>query len=262
MHSIPQGERWNLAQPFRERREALIIDGYNSTSLSRYHVIQRYTQEALACPVVAFSYSDLESHYLATDTHPDARATAIKSIEYMPRRGDQVVIPVGISAGAVIAILGVGSWLALVEGVTPRDTVPRIILVAPAISPNPDLLDEFESEGTGAGDSAPVVISQLCGRDDPEWLFLQRALEKAFRRIGQAGIPIHVIHWPFDILTPYPWDGSPNVRDVADPLLNEIPTYPSDMPSVRSTSKRLGARQHLRFCAHDETINQVRTLLP
>lgn len=255
----PVEREWKLAALPIAGTTAVIADVFNSVSARP--IIEHYSAEALETPVAAFSYFGVGEHYVPEDTHQSIHASADLFASYLPLAETHAVIPIGASGGGVVALLGTAVWIR--TGTLPLAAlarcVPRIVLVAPGISPTPTLYDRYHERFP---DEEPYAVRQLCDVGSPEWLETQKVLAEAFALVRWAGIPVHVIHWVDDILTPYPWH--PSIQAVAERAVTPTGLAPSDLRLLRRNHPQFekeAARAHVAFCSHAQTIALVRRLL-
>ncbi len=253
---LPDETKWSLSDIPRSGKHALIVDGYNSTSVAK-HASEHYSQTALDHPITAFSYARAGEHYLSLDTQKDILTSAKLLSMYLPDNDSSQMIPVAISGGGPVTVLGIGEWIYKNRRLPfsrLSSRVPRIILVAPAINPTRILYEEYLRDSHGERKTVPWCVLQLCDKQSQEWTLAQHALGDAFARIRLAGIPIHVIYWPKDILTEFPWDEP--IRRVAESLIEaeelSLPDLQLPPPTNRQYKSR-GVLMHLKFCSHSTT---------
>jgi hypothetical protein len=254
---------WDLSYVPDQGRTALVADVYNSSSHPDYSITKYYNSTSLKLPVTAFSYASIGRAYLAIDTQQSIETSALLLLEYLPS-GDHtnIVIPIGVSGGAVTVVLGVAAWIAASK-FTPNILVagvPRIILVAPAISPAARLYSDYLQRRVRM--NVPVCVRELCDIGSEEWLRSQHRLSTAFALIKWAGIKISMIYWPHDDLTPYPWH--PNLHAVAKHSVRRYPVCLPDLAPPNPESDRYPGevvQGHLKFCKHTEVIMKVAKLL-
>lgn len=246
----------------------IIIDGLNSTSDT--HRISIYTSERLGVKAYAFSYTGVGLAYGKRQTKQDISLSSSLLVDYLPSTDQQQTVPVGISLGAVVAVLGVGEWIRQKKFAYNRFSaaVPMIILIAPALTPHHDLNDAYASDEQGT----PEAVRQLCDVGSTDWVNTQHSMSSALALIRWANIPVFVIHWPPDILTPFPWtNGIGNIGPLlvtATRLLPEnlslppapsenSPTYAADYQRYQSA----GATAHIRFLGHERVVEETRSRL-
>lgn len=269
---------WKDAAIPTEGKRVLVADVFNSTSLDNRHITTRYYSEAaLGLPVTPYSYAGIRpdgiaEHYRAKHTHQLLELSAKRHALYLPNAEHDnrvTIIPVGISGGGVVTIMGVArsisdSGLAASELKT---LIPRIILVAPAINPPPRLFTQFLNKLRSVPESVPPSVVQLCNTRSTLWLETQYAMADALTLIHKTGIPIYVVYWPFDLLTPYPWHGDllPDAALVVGERAVQVTPPNLELPSPDSVSAheydKAVASAHTSFCTHDATIAAVRDLL-
>lgn len=259
---VSSAEKWRLSDIPLLPKAALIVDVYNSRSTDS--ITEHYSEAALGVDVAAYSYAGPGEHFTRADTQQRLELSATLLSLYLPTPDkDNRVVPVGISGGGAVALLGSAKWISA-SNLLPSDLakrVPGLILVAPALSPAPEIFAEYEERKVNQRLPVPECIRQLCNVGSQEWIEVQRELASAFALVQWAGIPIYVVYWPNDVLTPYPWDQ--HLYSVARPFLSgrELPLSPANLslpPEDDPSYEREGAWQHLQFCKHPGVVAQVR----
>jgi hypothetical protein len=267
----PDDPYWALAAIPTTGRTALVVDRFNSRSESGDHITTQYSAEALGLPVAAFTFNPAgaASHYLPVDTHQPLNDLTGLFAAYLPSTETHVVLPVGASGGAAVALLGTAAWIRSTTTLPLSGfarCVPGLVLVAPAISPTPALFDRFYEHSLEQvppeAIAIPRGIPELCDVGSDEWLGAQKLLAQAFALVRWAGIPVHVVYWAEDIVAPYPWH--PDLQSLADQAVTPVRLSPADLTLLRRTDPNFeyeAARLHAAFCTHQQTIAQVRRLL-
>ena len=262
----PPKDKWTESFVPTNGTSALIVDVYNSTSLSAVGgVAGRYSEDALGCPVAAYSYYRVERHYLAVHSQQDVFVSSKLLVPYLPVAARNAVLPIGASAGGVVVLLGVAAWVRESE-LAPAELakcVPQVILVAPAVSPPEEIFHEYLQLRKGVREGVPQVIMQFCDKQSLEWLAVQKAVTEAIALLAWARIEIRVAYWPPDILTPYPWDA--DVQRIASSFIEPHGLAPADLfpPDVGDAAYEANCVvAHLSFCIHGDTISKVRGFLP
>lgn len=257
---------WELARAPNSGTTALIVDVFGSVSHPGRHLTECFSAAALGMPVAAYTYAGFDEtgapqHYLAQDTYQPVGLSAAILAAYLPASPTHAVIPIGASAGAVVALLGTANWMR--ERRLPAEVlarcVPQVILVAPAISPMPRLYDQYHRRYP---DEEPAIIRQLCRIDSEEWVETQQALAAAFGLLEWAGIPVRVVYWSKDVLTPYPWH--PRLHQASRGCASMISLSPTDLKLPRRNDSRFEREAgllHVAFCRHDQTVARVRDFL-
>lgn len=270
------GDRWSDGSIPTEGRRALIVDVYGSSSAQPPHrlphrIYSSYSSANLGVDVTGFSYAGTDEQgvglpYVPGHTEDYVEIGAGYLAAYLPSAGENVVIPVGLSGGGVVALLGVAEWITS-SNLAPDDLtrrVPKVILVAPAITPAPIVFQRYFERAGGQPGRIPASVRQLCHSASPEWRRMQRSIVSAFALIRWAGIPVSIIRWKRDRLTPFPWHE--RIQEVVRPFIRRTNASlsPVDLklpPKDNADFEEMVVRKHLEFCDHSETVSLVRSLL-
>lgn len=175
---------------------------------------------------------------------------------------------VGFSLGSAVALIGVAHWAAacVAKGWTVQQivgTLPRVILVAPALRPPRrlwrDYLGKFPdadaSENPPISAIFPTCLFELCAFPWPESRALRTDIVEAFSVLQRLGIGVYVALWAHDRLCPPRWPveimavaRSGSVRRRLRPLGLRLPV-----------DDRLLVLEHIKFLSRDETVFAVDT---
>ncbi len=261
---LPSGSRlWPEDKARSEDCYAVLVDGFNSQSPG---LIAKPPWSTLDLPLRPFSYREPGWHYSWNLTWDDVHIPArLLARSYLPKVGEgQRIIPIGCSLGGVVTLLGCAIWIRECRnlGVSRsviRNSIPKLVMVAPALCPPERLLAQYqELMDSGRVAEVPTVILQLARSGHELGLQMEEELISALELLHAAGIEMHEIVCPDDAVCPKIC--TPRLQAVRERTVIQHDLLCDGDSPVERDERRMVMR-HLRFLGRADVAKLAESLV-
>ncbi len=195
--TAPTSSKWIADRQLWVPRSVLLTDGLNSSS--KTYLCRHLSEWRLGFPIRPFSYSGVGRHYEWKHTWQSVLLSVKRMVRwYLPRTPGLEITPVGASAGGVITLLGAAQWavVRLHGGWNRTDIIaalPRIILIAPAITPPLELFAQYKELCPDVDNFFPSPLRELCDPTYPLFSEIHDTIRASFVILSNLGIKVHVV---------------------------------------------------------------------